>query len=106
MPLANPSVTSPRAGDRSRRQNRNPRDLTGKAYQRLHAEQDAKRAAASIDINDVRRAAWQEGYDYGHGCGIESFTKALREMYKAEGIQAVQEFLDELDADEAGDAVA
>jgi hypothetical protein len=47
----NPSVTSPRAGDRSHRQNRNPRDLTGKEYLRQHAEQDARKAAASEVID-------------------------------------------------------
>lgn len=88
--LLNSSLTSPRAGDRSHRQNRNPRDLTGKAYHRLHAENDARKAAASLDINEVREAAWEAGFSTGYDAGVQA---VIRQLQKA-GV---------IDADDAAD---
>jgi hypothetical protein len=66
------SITSPRAGDRSHRGSRSPRDLTGKEYQRLHAENDAKKAAANLDINAIKRAEFGRGHEAGFDKGAES----------------------------------
>lgn len=61
--LANPSITSPRMGDRSRASRVSPRNITGRTYAEQHAEQDAKKAAAKIDIAEVRRAEFNRGFD-------------------------------------------
>lgn len=84
--LGNPSVTSPRLGDRNHRANRGPRDLTGREYQRLHAEHDAKKAAASIDIAEVRRAEFQRGFDAAWEQAFNAGWDALAAYLVAEGV--------------------
>jgi hypothetical protein len=104
MPLGNPSITSPRMGDRTRASRVSPRDVTGRTCAQQHAELKAKQELETVDINAVKHAEFQRGFEAGHRAGWTSLTSALHNLYKAEGIQAVQEFLDELDSDEPGDA--
>jgi hypothetical protein len=60
---------TPLAGDRARRA-RHPGDITGARYAQLLAEQEAKRAAASIDISEVRKDARSEGFSQGWDAAI------------------------------------
>jgi hypothetical protein len=71
-----PTQTSPLAGNRTHR-TRNPRDITGREYQRLHAEEDAKKAAENLDIAAVRRAALTEGHAQGYEAGFVAGWDAL-----------------------------
>ena len=89
-----PTTTSPLAGNRTHR-TRNPRDVTGAQYQRLHAEQKAKEDAANLDIAAVRRAALTEGHAQGYEAGFTAGWDALAEHLVSEGI---------LDPDEPEDA--
>lgn len=68
--------TTPLAGNRARRA-RNPRDITGREYARLHAEQAAKEAAANISIGEIRKAARQAGFDAGWEAGFDAGWNAL-----------------------------
>src|SRR5690348_4102993 len=67
--LGNPSITSPRMGDRSKASRVAPGNITGRRYAQQHAEHKAREAASSIDIAAVRKAAreagWAEGFDAG-----------------------------------------
>jgi hypothetical protein len=93
MTLANPSITTPRMGDRSRASRVSPRNITGRTYAQQHAEQEAKQAAEHVDLAAVRRAGFLAGFD----AGSESLIDWLWSMYRAEGLSAVGEFLAELD---------
>jgi hypothetical protein len=76
----NPSITTPRQGDRSHRNSRGPRDLTGREYQRLHAENDARKAAeqaGSIDIEAIKQAEFLRGWDEGFDAGVAAVVKQL-----------------------------
>ena len=73
------------AGDR-RRQARNPRDLTGRAYSRLHAEHRAKQDAASLDIGEIRRQALTEGIAAGFDRGFAAGWDALAAQLVEDGI--------------------
>lgn len=95
--------TTALAGDRSRRA-RNPRDITGTRYTDQLAAKAARDAAKNVDLDELRRQTRAEGFDAGHETGYAAFGRALHAMYQAEGIEAVQELLDELDAAEAGSA--
>lgn len=92
--------TTPLAGDRGRRA-RNPRDITGVRYAQQQAAQEARQAAPTPSVEDVHNHAFRLGFAKGHAAGIESFSRALHAMYKRDGIEAVQEYLSELD--EAGE---
>jgi hypothetical protein len=83
-------------GNRARR-GRSVRDVTGRAYTRLAAEQEAKQAAAAVDPGEVRRRAFDDGFQVGHDIGWASLATSLHNLFKAEGIGAVQEFLTEMD---------
>jgi hypothetical protein len=89
MQLGNPSVTSPRQGDRSRASRVSPGNATGRLYARQHEE--AKRAAASIDVAAIRKAAWSAGFQAGHEAGWSA------------AIAWVQENFDVYDKDDADD---
>lgn len=93
MTLANPSITSPRMGDRSRASRVSPRNITGRTYAQQHAEQEAKQAAEYVDLAAVRRAGFQAGFD----AGSQNLTNALWELYRSEGMAAIEEFMRELD---------
>jgi hypothetical protein len=68
--------TTSLAGDRSRRA-RSPRDITGREYARLHAEQEAKRAAATVDIHEVQRLAREAGFSDGWDAAIAWVTARM-----------------------------
>jgi hypothetical protein len=97
MTLANPSITSPRMGDRSRASRVSPRNITGRTYAQQHAEQEAKQAAEYVDLAAVRRAGFQAGFDAGTDAGSQNLTNALWELYRSEGMAAIEEFMRELD---------
>jgi hypothetical protein len=90
--------TSQLAGNRARR-GRSVRDITGREYARLAAETEAKREAAGIDPAELRKAAYAQGADAGYDMGWTALSAALSNLYKTEGISAVEEFLIELDND-------
>jgi hypothetical protein len=71
--------TTSLAGDRSRR-SRNPRDITGTRYAQQHAEQDAKRAVASVHIDTIRAAEFQRGFDTAWEKAFEAGWNALGEL--------------------------
>jgi flagellar biosynthesis/type III secretory pathway protein FliH len=75
-----PTTTSSLAGDRNRR-SRNPRDLTGREYQRLHAQEAAKREAAAenVNIHAVKRDAFTSGHAAGYEAGVEAGLDAATE---------------------------
>jgi flagellar biosynthesis/type III secretory pathway protein FliH len=77
-----------------------PRNITGQIFAQKQREKAAKDATADIDVAAVKRQSFAEGYEAGYERGSQSFIDALYDMYKAEGIKAVQEFLNELDAEE------
>jgi flagellar biosynthesis/type III secretory pathway protein FliH len=56
---------------------RNPRDITGREYARQNAEQQAKKAEANLDINEVRRQASAAGYEKGSREGFIDGWNAL-----------------------------
>jgi hypothetical protein len=93
--------TSQLAGSRARR-GRSVRDVTGREYQRLAAETEAKREAAGIDPAELRKTAYAQGADAGYDMGWTALATALHGLYKAEGISAIEEFLTELDGDDTG----
>jgi hypothetical protein len=62
MPLTNPSITSPRMGDRSRASRVSPRNITGRTYAQQHAEQAEREAAEHVDLAENRRALRKEIY--------------------------------------------
>jgi len=102
MPLG--SITSPRAGDRAHRQNRNPRDITGREYQRLHAEADARKAAASVDIETVKRAEYERGFDAAFGPAFDAGVDWLRDQLVQAGVDVDAVLaLDDEDDDAPGD---
>jgi hypothetical protein len=78
--------------------------VTGVRHRDLLAEKAARDAAATLDVAEVRKQAFSAGFEAGHAAGWQALTEALHGLYKSEGIGAVQEFLDELDADETEDA--
>ena len=75
--LQNPSVTSPRMGDRSRASRVSPRTITGRRYAELHAEAEARKAAASVDINEVQRQAREAGFSDGWDAAIAWVTARM-----------------------------
>jgi hypothetical protein len=75
--LANPSVTTPRQGDRSRASRVSPRNSTGRLYAQQHAEVDARKSAANIDVNDVRRIEHERGHTAGYEAGFIAGWQAL-----------------------------
>lgn len=94
--------TSQLAGNRARR-GRNVRDVTGREYARQHAEQEAKQAAAAVDPAEVRRLAYAAGADAGWDNGWHAALDGVLAMYRAAGIEAVQELMAELDAPDGAD---
>jgi uncharacterized protein related to proFAR isomerase len=77
MNQLNPSITSPRMGDRARASRVSPRNITGRRYAELHAEQEAKRAAASIDISEIQLRAREEGFSQGFDAAIAWVTTRM-----------------------------
>jgi flagellar biosynthesis/type III secretory pathway protein FliH len=84
-----------------------PRDTTGKIHrQQLQAkaakEKAAKELEAGLTYEQGKRDGLVEGYDKGfdagHDAGWSGLAKALADLYAAEGIEAVTEFLDEVNA--------
>jgi hypothetical protein len=71
----NPSVTTPRQGDRSRASRVSPRNRTGQIYAQQHAEAEAKKAAANIDISEIYLRGWDAGYD----AGVAAVIKQLQD---------------------------
>jgi hypothetical protein len=67
-----------------------PMNRTGKIFQRQQREAVAKKAATSIDINEVKHQAWLEGFDQGFTAGWDALAQHLVD----EGV---------LDADEPAD---
>jgi hypothetical protein len=92
--------TTSLAGDRGRR-TRSPRDLTGKAYARLHEEQKAKEEAASLDVAEIRRTALRQGVDAGYDAGFTAGWQAALDRLREAGLD-VDSIL-ALDADDAED---
>ncbi|HET9081123.1 MAG TPA: hypothetical protein VFO01_11505 [Trebonia sp.] len=92
--LGNPSVTTPRMGDRSRASRVSPRNITGRLYATQHAEKAAREAAAGLDVNEVRRTEYLRGHADGYGRGLEAGWDACVRALVAEGV---------LDPDEPGD---
>lgn len=78
------------AADRSGRP-RNRRDITGTRYARQQAEQAAKRAAANINVDDVRREAFAEGYRAAFDKAFTDGWDALAEHLVQEGVLAPDE---------------
>jgi flagellar biosynthesis/type III secretory pathway protein FliH len=70
--------TSQLAGSRTHR-SRNVRDVTGRRYEELHAEQKAKEDAEHVDIAAVRRAALTEGHAQGFAAGLDAGLDAATE---------------------------
>ena len=85
-------------GNRARRE-RNPRDITGTLYRQQQREQEARRAAESVDIGEVRRAAFAAGHEAGHDAGWTAALDGVLALYRASGIEALQELMAELDDD-------
>lgn len=102
--LSNPSVTSPRMGDRSRASRVSPRNTTGRRYAELYAEQEAKKAAATVDIAEVQRRARERGYTDGYEKGLSDGWNVCIAALVDEGILAPDEPCDDAPgvADEAG----
>jgi flagellar biosynthesis/type III secretory pathway protein FliH len=84
-----------------------PRDTTGKIHrQQLQAkaakEKAAKELEAGLTYKQGKRDGLVEGYDKGfdagHDAGWSGLAKALADLYAAEGIEAVTEFLGEVNA--------
>jgi hypothetical protein len=63
--LANPSITSPRQGDRSRASRVSPGNMTGRIYAQQHAEEDARKATSVVDVAAIRDSAWRDGFAQG-----------------------------------------
>ena len=78
--LGNPSITSPRMGDRSRASRVAPGNATGRRYAQQHAEKDARDASkaklASLNVEAIKRTEYLRGYDVGYGKGYESAFNA------------------------------
>jgi len=70
----------------------NPRDLTKTRQQQLLAAQAARKAAADIDVEEVRREAQHAGFDAGFDAGHDAGWSAA--------IEWVTENFDVLDKDE------
>jgi len=113
--LVNPSITSPRTGDRSKASRVSPRNMTGQRYAEQHAEKDARDASkaklASLDVESVKRQAFEDGfnkgYDSGSEAGQETCARVLMALYQEEGIKAVEDLLKEwIAGDEADHADA
>lgn len=68
--LSNPSVTSPRLGDRSRASRVSPRNRTGQIYARQHADKAARDAVSTVDIHEVQRLAREAGFSEGWDAAI------------------------------------
>lgn len=70
--------TSQLAGNRQHRA-RNPRDLTGKEYQRQQAELKAKRDAEASPVNlaAIRHDAFTKGHAQGYEAGFIAGWEAL-----------------------------
>jgi hypothetical protein len=101
--LANPSITSPRMGDRSKASRVSPRNMTGQRFAEQHADKDARDASkakhASLDVEAIKRAEYLRGYEAG-------FDKAHEASFNA-GWEALAQHLVEigvLDPDEPEDA--
>jgi hypothetical protein len=94
--------TTALAGDRSRR-TRNPRDITGIRYtDQLRAKQ-ARDAAASIDIGEVRRQAYTDGLRAGVESGFTSGWTALGELLIESGVISEERLLELVNSVEPGD---
>jgi|SRR5271166_2734946 len=75
MNQINPSVTTPRQGDRSRASWVSPRNITGRRY----AEHDAKRSVEAVDLAEVRRQAYAAVFEPAWNAGAEWAFGVLRE---------------------------
>jgi len=82
--LANPSITSPRAGAPGR--NRSPQDVTGRKHAEQLREKAARDAAKNIDIPALKRAEFRRGFEEGYAKGLEAGWDALAAHLVAEGI--------------------
>jgi hypothetical protein len=86
----------------------NPRDLTLTRQQKLLADKAKKDAAADIDVDAVirntRKRAFDEGFQVGHDVGWTTALDGVRTMYKADGIGAIKELMDELEAPDGTEA--
>lgn len=82
----NPSVTTPRQGDRSRASRVSPRNITGRKYAELHAEKAARDAAKDTDIAEVRRTEYLRGHDEGFVRGFTVGWDTLAAHLVEEGI--------------------
>jgi hypothetical protein len=84
----------------------NPRDLTLIRQKQLLAEKAKRDAAADVDVDAVirntRKRAFDDGFQVGHDVGWASLATSLHNLYRSEGINAVQEFRTELDTPDDG----
>jgi hypothetical protein len=71
-PLDNPSVTSPRQGDRSRASRVSPRNITGRTYADQHADAQARKAAEAqvLEIPRIKHDAFTKGHAAGYKAGL------------------------------------
>jgi len=88
------------AGDRNRRA-RNPRDLTGRKYVRLAAEQQEKQEAADLDVAEIRRQALAQGIDAGYDAGFTAGWEAALQQLREVGLDV--DAVMALDDDEPGE---
>lgn len=84
-----------------------PRDTTGKIHrQQLQAKAAKDKAAKELEAGltyeqgklDGSAEGYDKGFDAGHTAGWSGLAKALADLYEAEGIEAVAEYLDEVKA--------
>jgi hypothetical protein len=79
--LNDPSITSPRLGDRSRASRVSPRDRTGQIYAQQHAEKAARDAVPAVDVSELQRQArlsgWSEGFETGFNAGVAWLRQEL-----------------------------
>lgn len=101
-PLASSSITTPRMGDRSRASRVSPRNSTGRLYAEQHAEAKAVKAMASVDIETVKRAEFQRGFDAAFGPAFDAGVSWLRQELENAGVDV--DAVLALGEDEPGDA--
>ena len=79
-----------------------PRNRTGVIFQQQQKERAAKEAAQ--DSQAELDAAYRLGSDDGFEHGQDAFKTAIVNLYRSEGIEAIQEWLDEETAVTDGDS--